>query len=1292
MTDHIKEFLGHEVPEIDNYNYTRLQKAALGEALKHAKDKLAPVLEEVFDKRDHDAFKAKEAFEKLTKECSSQYQQNKSQIETQHSNDLKEVSDTFDNRIKQLDETIREQQYEIKNDAATSMKKLKEGNEYEKLSIETSCQATVARCNHDKKETDQAMPKVKEHIQEQKETADWVMTRYRIPTEHIEKLPNNTEQISDPDKEFKEYLEKAKEQLAILENIKLCKMFIGVLPLLNIVIISFLAFCISWLLGQIEGINLPPVNITGTAVTVITFIAASAVSFVLWKKGKEKAIPVYQQINYLLKYALAALELRYEHSMDQLEKHKAEAKDSAAKQLEVLLQKHNSEIKNIKLEGELKISELENKLGRELAELKQQKQTAVKEVETKYKTSIEDVEKEYKQKTAEAEATFKQAEQKYLDDYDNQLEVLKQKWRQSIKVIQALMEYSSSMPESVKSDFQNEIWSNFHGCESLDKIRFGEFEIDTTTIEPQVVNSTGIELADKIQLPAVLSFPDNCSLLAHTTRNGREQAINLLKAVVLRLFTAQPAGRVHFTILDPVGLGENFAGFMHAGDYEEALIGGRIWTSPSHIRDKLEELTAHMENVIQKYLRNEFNTIEEYNRQAGELAEPYRFLVIADFPQNFTEESAKFLKSIINSGARCGVYTLIAYDSRQELPPGIDLDDLKAGSVYLKYENEKFVWQNDIFSKFPLTVDTPASESIITDIMHKVGKAGQDSLRVEVPFTEIVPSDEKMWYGDNGQELIIPIGRTGATRLQYLKLGKGVAQHILIAGKTGSGKSTLLHVIISAMASCYSPEQVELYLIDFKKGVEFKAYAENGLPHARVIAIESDREFGLSVLKKLDDEMTRRGNNFRNAGVQDIAGYRQVTGEKLPRAILIVDEFQVFFSEDDRISQDAALLLEQLVRQGRAFGIHVILGSQTLGGPASLARSTIGQMAVRIAMQCSEADSQLILDDDNTAARLLNRPGEAIYNDASGMVAANSPFQTAWINESVRDGYIRKASELAKSNKLDTPKMIVFEGNAPAHIEDNLELQDVLTGKAQSNKLAPVGYLGEPVSIKHPTNVKFSRQSGSNLLIAGQREDASLGIISSAIRSLAAQVPDARFMIYDGSPAGSETEGTLARLAESLNIDFVEVPIRSISEAMDAVNQELDQRRQQDITDGSAVFNILYGLHRYRVLRKGEDDFSFSMDAEAKLSPDKQFAELLREGPSLGIHTIAWVDTLANLERTLDRSAIREFDNRVLFQMSMTDSSNLIDSPAANQLGFHRALFYSEEQGIIEKFRPFALK
>ena len=271
-----------------------------------------------------------------------------------------------------------------------------------------------------------------------------------------------------------------------------------------------------------------------------------------------------------------------------------------------------------------------------------------------------------------------------------------------------------------------------------------------------------------------------------------------------------------------------------------------------------------------------------------------------------------------------------------------------------------------------------------------------------------MPDEPEWWTADSRGGIDVPLGRAGAMKLQHLDLGKGTSQHVLISGKTGSGKSTLLHVLITNLALRYSPDEVALYLVDFKKGVEFKAYARFALPHARVVAVESEREFGLSVLQHLDGELRRRGDLFRNLGVQDLKGYRTPQPEAtLPRILLIVDEFQELFVDDDRIAQEAALLLDRLVRQGRAFGIHVLLGSQTLGGAYSLARSTIGQMAVRIALQCSEADAHLILSEENTAARLLTRPGEAIYNDANGVYEGNHPFQVVWLPDGQRDDYLR---------------------------------------------------------------------------------------------------------------------------------------------------------------------------------------------------------------------------------------------------------------------------------------------
>ena len=113
-----------------------------------------------------------------------------------------------------------------------------------------------------------------------------------------------------------------------------------------------------------------------------------------------------------------------------------------------------------------------------------------------------------------------------------------------------------------------------------------------------------------------------CSIKA--ADSGKDAAITLLQSLMLRYLTSVPPGKVRFTIVDPVGLGENFAAFMHLGDYHELLVTNRIWTEPPHIEQRLTDLTEHMENVIQKYLRNEFETIEEYNTMAGEVAEPFR--------------------------------------------------------------------------------------------------------------------------------------------------------------------------------------------------------------------------------------------------------------------------------------------------------------------------------------------------------------------------------------------------------------------------------------------------------------------------------------------------------------------------------------------------------------------------------------------------------------------------------------------------------------------------------------------
>ena len=75
----------------------------------------------------------------------------------------------------------------------------------------------------------------------------------------------------------------------------------------------------------------------------------------------------------------------------------------------------------------------------------------------------------------------------------------------------------------------------------------------------------------------------------------------------------------------------------------------------------------------------------------------------------------------------------------------------------------------------------------------------------------------------------------------------------------------------------------------------------------------------------------------------------------------------------------------------------------------------------------------------------------------------------------------------------------------------------------------------------------------------------------------------------------------------------------------------------------------------------------------------------------MGLHVIIWCDSLTNLNRAFERPQFREFAQRVLFQMGATDSSTLMDTPAASKLGRNRALYLQEDQERPEKFRPYGL-
>ena len=807
-------------------------------------------------------------------------------------------------------------------------------------------------------------------------------------------------------------------------------------------------------------------------------------------------------------------------------------------------------------------------------------------------------------------------------------------------------------------------------------------------------------------LPALVPFGTGRGMLFLAHDRAKAQAIQAVQSMVLRLLSTIPPGKLKLLLIDPVGLGQSMAPFMPLADYEESLITNRVWSEPRHIEQRLEDITEHLETVIQKYLRDEYATIEEYNDQAGEIAEPYRVVLVMDFPVNFSETAARRLQSIAQNGPRCGVYTFVVADTEKKTPYGFSLKELADVCEVIAWKDGRFTWQNPGFRSCFLELDRLPSAELVSQIVTATGEQAKEAMKVEVPFEKLLRAvnlETGSWWRASTRDIVeIPLGPAGARKMQHLVLGRGTEHHVLLVGRPGSGKSNLMHIIITATALTYTPDEVQFYLVDFKKGVEFKSYADPPLPHACVVAVESEREFGLSVLQGLDEELQRRGELFRRHGVNSFSECRQKiveqkSEEKLPRIILLVDEFQEFFVQEDNVSRTAGLVLDRLVRQGRAFGMHVLLGSQTLAGSYSLPRSTMDQMAIRIALQCSDADSRLILADDNPAARLLSRPGEAIYNTHSGLVEGNQLFQVALFSDEDRHHYLDEVIRLAQNSSKSYPPPIIFEGHEPAVLNKCDPLREFLSldGWPTGLKTAEA-FLGEPIAIRPPTAAKFRRRSGGHLLVVTREETEGVGLLTSTLLSLVAQhsPTEAKFYILDFSLADASWADLTAELASILPHSVEVLGRRDLPGLLKQLLELIKQRLEEDLPGGERVYLFMQGLHRMRDLRQENQGYRWGgLEEDRSLSLSEQFIMLLREGPEAGVHILCWCDTYGNLMRTVDRRSLDEFTMRVAGVMSADDSMNLLDDPAASRLDKpHRVIFFDEERpGYLEKLRPYAL-
>lgn len=759
----------------------------------------------------------------------------------------------------------------------------------------------------------------------------------------------------------------------------------------------------------------------------------------------------------------------------------------------------------------------------------------------------------------------------------------------------------------------------------------------------------------------------------------REVAAVGLQSLILRLLATTTPGKVRLTLIDAAGFGQNFASLMRL---PELVRGAQAWHHPRDIERELGLLTAKLSTIVQERLTNEYPDILAYNRSAGVVAEPFRVLAIANLPAGFNDRLWDHVVSLAENGPRAGIHVVATLATDEALPHKCDAADLLRHAVELQARADRS-WSSSWAPLAGGVVELDACDDAqASTIAQWVTDKGRHADRVRVDFASIAP--EQPWTGrlpsteDDCVE--VAIGRQGARDHQMFRVQTGTTQHALIGGMAGSGKSVLLHALILGLATKYQPADLELYLIDLKEGVEFVPYKH--LPHARVVATETEREFALSVLKSLAREMERRGAEFRKHRVVDLRSWHGRGLGPMPVVVLVMDEFQVLLDRTDRICATARALLDDFARRGRGFGIHLALATQSLAS-VEIEPSTLSQLGIRIALRMPENDSFRVLAKDNDAAARLERAGQALYSDGCGQRGSEKEFQVAYLERPECEARVADLAARARQRGW-TRTPIVFDGAVAARLEtDGALVAARHTPPVTQPKALPL-HLGEPVAVddRH-TQARLRRQGRSNLLIVGPDEEDAVATFAAACVSACCFAPakSLTLQVLDLTNVDSPHSGVLDGLAAlPQHVTVWKINQRKGAPTIDALAEEVGARLHDEARPRPTMLLGIFGIQRLRELQK---------DGYQAAPLAKKLSMILQDGPDVGIHTLVAADAEAGLGRVMEPKEVEQFDSRVVLQGG-GDSSRMLGehTATARSLRRHYGLLYEVDTPTeVQKFK-----
>ena len=673
-----------------------------------------------------------------------------------------------------------------------------------------------------------------------------------------------------------------------------------------------------------------------------------------------------------------------------------------------------------------------------------------------------------------------------------------------------------------------------------------------------------------------------------------------------------------------------------AAPFQEVNSGGEKILHHINDTQELTETIHHLHEHIQAVLnviQGRTDSLLDFRQQLSPKVEGFKLVVLSTIYDLLSDEIKDKLTVLLKAGPAAGVTFLIHSMTLEVNELVLDLSQQCQvdGSTVLDE-------RSGVRGRFD-----PLSADELIAVSRRVVSAVASAQVEPVAFSEVQPLDAP-WSQSSRDGISFAVGTYGMSTIE-VTLGDELNQrhNALITGAVGQGKSNLISVVVHSLCQRYSPSEVEFYMLDFKEGVTLQAFAPDPstgsfLPHARVLGLDADREYGVNVLRHLFAIYRQRMATFKAAGVQNIRQYRLADPEAvMPRIVVVIDEFQMLFGEDDDTAESAVDLLVKGARLFRACGIHFILASQTissgylLGGTAG--EGLFGQVPVRIALKNSLAESHATLGFKNDAASHL-RSREAIVNLDYGELSSNRKTTIAYADEAIL-AELRTAWWQQARGTVTPPE--VFEGERRLSLRDDERILPSLhAGQAMLGRRISVGAA--------PLTVDFTTDVGRNLALLGTGPGHA--VLLNAVLSLLNGAPTAELILLDligdwHSPSRDAVRAAFEQQLTKIGSTYRVVDKHQADALVDELAEQVAERADNASTP--PIYVIGFGLERWRA----------SSDER-----EEALQELFKTAPISHTHFLLWWKKQTSFENCVGYNGSTYFDIKAAMQL---DASSAVD-------------------------------